>query len=78
MAQVCGHKAIGVVLSGMGHDGTAGLMKIRECGGVTIVQDPGEATIGSMPQSAIDAGIVDFVLTLDQIAEKLMGIGKRD
>lgn len=71
MAEVLRDKAIGIVLTGMGHDGTAGIKKIKECGGLAIAQDPREATIGSMPQSAIDTGLVDYVLSLKSIPDKL-------
>lgn len=71
MAEVYKNRALGIVLSGMGHDGTAGLKKIKAMGGLTIAQDPSEATIGSMPQSAIDAGVVDYVLPLALIVNKL-------
>ncbi|MEO0106089.1 MAG: chemotaxis response regulator protein-glutamate methylesterase [candidate division WOR-3 bacterium] len=71
MAQVFQDKALGIVLTGMGHDGTLGLSKIKQMGGITIAQEPTEATIASMPQSAIDAGVVDFVLPLHLIVKKL-------
>ncbi len=71
MADVFKDKALGIVLTGMGHDGTNGLLKIKHQGGVTIAQEPLEATIASMPQSAIDAGAVDYVLPLHLIVKKL-------
>jgi two-component system chemotaxis response regulator CheB len=71
MAEVFGNKAIGVVLTGMGHDGALGLRRIKECGGMTIVQDPSEATISSMPQTAIDTGLVDFILPLNLLLQKI-------
>ncbi|MGQ9701718.1 MAG: chemotaxis-specific protein-glutamate methyltransferase CheB [bacterium] len=71
MAEVYKNRALGIVLTGMGHDGTAGLKKIKAMGGVTIVQHPSEATIASMPQSAIDAGVVDYILPLHLIVNKL-------
>jgi two-component system, chemotaxis family, protein-glutamate methylesterase/glutaminase len=48
-----GSAVIGVILTGMLNDGTAGVDAIRRCGGITIVQDPGEATYPEMPQSAL-------------------------
>ena len=66
------NKAIGVVLSGMGSDGSAGLACIREHGGVTLVQLPADAEQAGMPQSAIDCGMADFVLTAAEIPLKLM------
>ncbi len=74
MAEIFRDKALGIVLSGMGHDGTAGLKKIKAYDGITIAQDPSEATIASMPQSAIDAGIIDYVLPLHLIVRKLTEI----
>jgi len=71
MAEVFKDKAMGIVLTGMGHDGTKGLLKIKQFGGITIAQEPSEATIASMPQSAIDVGAVDYVLPLHLIVQKL-------
>lgn len=56
------NKAIGIVLSGTGADGAVGLKKIKEEGGLAIVQDPVEAEYDSMPQSAIATGLVDLIL----------------
>lgn len=65
-----GH-SIGVVLSGTGTDGTAGLAAIKEGGGVTIVQDPDEAEYAGMPRSALDAGVVDLVAPIAGIADRI-------
>jgi two-component system, chemotaxis family, CheB/CheR fusion protein len=54
-------QGVGVVLSGSGSDGTLGLMAIRECGGVTAVQDPDTAASPDMPRSAIEGGLTDLV-----------------
>jgi len=54
-------RAVGVVLSGMGMDGTQGLAAIRENGGLTMAQQPGSARFDPMPLSAIDAEVVDIV-----------------
>ncbi len=59
-----GRQAIGVILSGTASDGTAGLAAIRAQGGITFAQDPRSARFGGMPQSAVDAGVVDFCLPL--------------
>lgn len=61
-----GH-SVGIVLTGTGADGTLGIREIRRRGGLTIVQDPGEAEEDSMPLSAISAGQIDAVLPLDRI-----------
>jgi two-component system CheB/CheR fusion protein len=64
-------RAIGVVLSGMGSDGTAGLACIKEMGGATIAQLPSDAEYGSMPHSVIESGMADFVLAAGAIPAKL-------
>lgn len=61
LATACGRLATGVVLSGMGSDGSAGLRAIQEQGGLTLAQQPGSARFAAMPQSAIDAGSADLV-----------------
>ncbi len=66
--------AIGVVLSGTGTDGTLGLRRIKEEGGISIVQDPHEAEYDGMPRSAIIEGLADFVLPTAAIPEKLIAI----
>ncbi len=53
--------AIGIVLSGMGSDGTVGLQAIKQHGGLTLVQDPASAQADSMPRSALQAGTADIV-----------------
>jgi two-component system CheB/CheR fusion protein len=64
--------AIGVILTGGGSDGAIGLRYIKECGGLTIAQDPIEAQFDSMPRSAIASGSVDLVLPLSQIAAEIL------
>ena len=61
MAQDQGERAVGVVLSGMGHDGTAGLQALHSAAGLCLAQQPDTAAFAAMPQSAIDAGCVDAV-----------------
>ncbi|MEO8215507.1 MAG: chemotaxis protein CheB [Acidobacteriota bacterium] len=70
LAHSFGSSSIGVILSGSDGDGTAGAMHIREAGGVTFAQDA-SAQFGEMPQSAIEKGLVDFVLSPAEIARKL-------
>jgi two-component system chemotaxis response regulator CheB len=66
-----GGRVIGVVLTGMLDDGTAGLRSIQRCGGVTVVQDPEDAAYSAMPQSAIDNVKVDFCVPLKDMGALL-------
>lgn len=66
--------AVGVVLSGALDDGTLGLQVIKSYGGLTFAQDEGSAAFDSMPKSAIKSGAVDFVLSPQKIAERLVAI----
>jgi two-component system chemotaxis response regulator CheB len=66
-----GPHVIGVVLTGMMDDGTAGLVAIKKCGGVTVVQDPAEATFPGMPQSALASGKVDHCVRLGEMGPLL-------
>ena len=70
-----GHRAIGVVLSGTGNDGTIGLGAIKDVGGITFVQDD-TAQHDSMPRSAVAAGAVDFVLPPARIAQEIVRIAR--
>ena len=67
-----GDRAVGIILSGTGSDGTAGLRAIKEGGGMTIAQLPESAGFDSMPRSAIAAGLVDYILPPDRIPELLV------
>jgi two-component system chemotaxis response regulator CheB len=64
-------KLIGIILSGANKDGAMGLRKVRENGGVTIVQDPNECEVKTMTQSALQLTKVDFVYSTDQIINYL-------
>lgn len=71
LAEVHGSHAIGVVLSGTASDGTQGLKAIKERGGLTFAQEQESAAFPGMPQSAIDTGLVDFILTPEEIPLQL-------
>jgi two-component system, chemotaxis family, CheB/CheR fusion protein len=62
LAADCGQKAIGVILSGLGADGTEGIKAIKNAGGLIIVRDPENSEFSSMPANAIATGLVDFIL----------------
>jgi two-component system, chemotaxis family, protein-glutamate methylesterase/glutaminase len=65
---------IGIILTGASSDGSKGLKMIRECGGLTIVQDPQEAEVSVMPEAAIKLTKVDKILKLDAIAGFLVSL----
>lgn len=65
------HHAVGVILSGLGSDGTLGLRAIRENAGLTLVQDPANAEFDSMPQHAIHAGLADIIAVADELPAKI-------
>jgi two-component system chemotaxis response regulator CheB len=64
--------AIGVVLSGWGSDGVAGLMAIKRAGGVAVVQDPQQARAPIMPFNALARDHVDWVVTVEQMPDLLL------
>jgi two-component system, chemotaxis family, protein-glutamate methylesterase/glutaminase len=72
VARAFGKQAIGVLLTGMGADGARGLTRLHEAGAATIAQDEGSSIVFGMPKAAIDAGAVDKVLALDEIAPALI------
>jgi two-component system CheB/CheR fusion protein len=72
LAADCNEQSIGVVLSGMGSDGTLGLLAIREQGGLTLVQDPASAKFDSMPRSVIDAGYADIVAPAEELPARII------
>ena len=65
-------RSCGILLSGESRDGTLGLSEIKAAGGRTLVQLPGKARVPNMPQSAIDAGVVDAVLRLDDMVAAVL------
>jgi len=67
-------RLIGVLLTGANADGASGLKKIKERGGVTIVQDPETAEADAMPKSAIALFEVDYVVTLNHIYPTMLKV----
>jgi two-component system CheB/CheR fusion protein len=65
-------KAVGILLSGTGSDGTLGIRALKEHAGMVMVQDPLSTTFGSMPQSAIATGLVDYVALPPKLPELLV------
>jgi two-component system chemotaxis response regulator CheB len=72
-----GSRVIGVILTGMLDDGTAGLTAIKRCGGVTVVQDPKDAAYSGMPQSAIDNVVVDHCVPIAEMGDLLAALVSR-
>lgn len=72
LADTHGPHAAAVVLSGADGDGAIGIKRIKERGGLTIAQDPDEAEHSGMPRSAIDTGMVDWILEVSQIPKRLL------
>ena len=76
LAEQEGNRAIGVILSGSGSDGTMGMAEIQAHGGVTFAQDEATAKYDGMPRSAVQAGCVDYVLPPKGIAKELARIAR--
>lgn len=74
VAEVCGAKAIGVIMTGMGRDGVTSLKKMRGIGAHTIAQDEASCVVFGMPKIAIHEQAVDEVLSLDGIVLRLQRI----
>ncbi len=74
VAEVCGCRSIGIILTGMGRDGAEGIANIRKAGGATLAQDESSSVIFGMNKVAIDSGSVQKVLSVDAIAREMIGI----
>lgn len=75
-AQVCPKTAMGVILSGIGSDGTDGLVKLHDAGGFVVGQSEASCVVYGMPRSAAAAGAVDIMLSLEDITALLCGLSK--
>lgn len=76
LAEVFGARAIGVILSGTGTDGAEGIIRIKEAGGVTLVQEEKSAKYDGMPRAAIETGRVDYILSAVEMGSRLREILK--
>lgn len=74
VSRIYGTRAIGVVLTGLGRDGAAGLRAIHDAGGYGVAQDRSTSTVYGMPNAALQAGGADVVLPLGRIAEHVSGL----
>jgi two-component system CheB/CheR fusion protein len=71
LAQDQSERAIGIILSGTGSDGTLGLKEIKAAGGMAMVQKEDQAKYDAMPRSAIETGLVDFILPVEEMGRQL-------
>jgi two-component system, chemotaxis family, protein-glutamate methylesterase/glutaminase len=72
LAVTCGARALAVILTGMGHDGQAGVHAIAHCGGTVLAQDVASSAFSAMPAAAAKTGRVHQVLDLDAIPEAIL------
>ncbi|MEY4640118.1 MAG: hypothetical protein RLZZ227_112 [Pseudomonadota bacterium] len=74
LANVHRERAVAVILSGTGSDGAVGIASVKEQGGIIVVQSPADAEYEGMPQAAIATGLMDFVLPVSEMAQKLISL----
>ena len=72
LSQQIGNEAVAIVLSGSGSDGSRGVVKVREAGGLVLVQTPEDAGFDGMPRSAIDTKAVDLVCSVPEMPDHLI------
>ncbi len=77
VANRCGSRGVGVLLTGMGEDGARGLLRLRQAGGHTLAQDEASSVVWGMPGTAVTMDAVDKVLPLAQIADYLATLVRR-
>lgn len=65
---------LGVILTGMGKDGSHGICEIKKNGGITIAEDKSTCVVYGMPKAAYETGMVDIVLPIDKIADEIMSL----
>ena len=78
VAKSAGANAIGVIMTGMGSDGTEGLRMMKRNGSCIIAQDESTCVVFGMPKKPIDEGIVDVIAPLDRLAEEICSSVKSD
>jgi two-component system chemotaxis response regulator CheB len=74
LARSCGAEALGIVLTGIGSDGSEGLLELRRAGGRTLAQDAATSLIFGMPQAAWDCGAAERLVALDDMADAIASI----
>jgi two-component system, chemotaxis family, protein-glutamate methylesterase/glutaminase len=71
-ASAYGPRVVGVILTGLGQDGTVGLHAVKQQGGITVIQDPADAAWPSMPQHALEHVEIDYIVSLSSLASLLI------
>ena len=74
VAEVAGNRAMGIILTGIGKDGAAGLLKMRQKGAPTIGQDAATSTVYGMPKAAFELGAVQQQLPLSSIPQAIYNL----
>jgi len=77
VAQNAGSNAVGVILTGMGNDGAAGLKEMQEAGAPTVAQDENSSVVWGMPGEAVKLGAADEVIALDKVSKKIQKLANR-
>ena len=77
LADVYGSDAVAIVFSGTGADGAVGIKRVKEVGGITMAQAPGDAEYGAMPAAAIATGLVDLVRPAAALADEVAALRQR-
>ncbi|MCF7987577.1 MAG: chemotaxis response regulator protein-glutamate methylesterase [Methylovulum sp.] len=76
IAQCAGSNAIGILLTGMGADGAAGMKEMKNAGAITIIQDEQTSVVWGMPGAAYKLGCVDYVMPIEEVANKILSLSK--
>jgi two-component system chemotaxis response regulator CheB len=74
VAQIYGQNSIGVILTGMGSDGSNGIKKLKQAGGKVIAEDESTCVVYGMPRSVIEQKLADYILPIHKIAEGIVQI----
>ncbi len=74
VADIYKDKAVGIIMTGMGHDGVEGIRAIKEAGGITIAQDGESSAIFGMNKLAIEAGLINRIASLDKMVDEILAV----
>ena len=78
VARYAGRNAVGVIMTGMGSDGAAGLKEMRDSGAETVAQDKASCVVFGMPKAAMELGAVKHTVALNRIAHKILELTDGD